>query len=527
MRGYPLRRCLLGAAAAATLAAVLPHPATAEGTDTLRIRLNADIRSTDPGVNRDENTDAVAMQMLEGLVAYRADASVVPMLAQSIAVSPDGTSYSFKLRDGVAFHNGAPLTAEDVLFAWKRYMDPGTGWRCLSEFDGHGQAKITGVTAPDPMTVVFTLDKPSALFLATMARTDCGGAGIYHRSSLNADGSWREPVGTGPFRFGEWKHGEYVDLVRNDHYAALPGEPDGLAGNKTPLVQKVRFAVIPDPSAAKAALMAGNIDVIFRIENSDLAEYKARPDIRTESGPTMEVEGLLFQTRDPLLKDVRIRRAVLLALDLPQLAAAGSNGQAKPSGSVIPVPSPFYGKAQSALPARDVAGAQKLLAETGYRGQPIKLITNKRYQPMFDAAVLAQAMAQEAGLNIELEVLDWATELDRYSKGNYQAMSFGYSARLDPSLSFDMISGDKDKQPRKVWDNPDALALLAKSMQVSAPTERQAIFDQMEALFRADVPMIPLYSVHETAAVRANVSGYRDWALGQPRAWGVSLKPAG
>ena len=498
-------------------------PASA-GSDMLRIRLNTDIRSTDPGLNRDENTDAVVMHLVEGLVAYREDASVGPMLAKSIEVSPDGLTYIFRLRDGVTFHNGAPLSADDVLFAWKRYLDPQNNWRCLSEFDGRGLAKITGITAPDPMSVVFTLDKPSALFLTTMARTDCGEAGIYHRSSLGADGKWLAPVGTGPFKLGEWKHGEYVDLVRYDQYAALPGQPDGLTGNKTALVPKLRFLIIPDASAAKAALMADGVDVIFRVANSDLPEYKSARDLVTQTSASMEVEGFLFQTRDPLLKDVRIRRAFALALDLPQLVDAATNGESKPSLSIVPLPSPFYGKQQAALPKRDLAAAKALLAEAGYKGEPIKMITNKRYEAMFDASVLAQAMAQEAGINLQLDVLDWATELDRYTKGDYQAMSFGYSARLDPSLSFEMISGDKDKQPRKVWDNPDGLALLAKSMQVAAKPERQAIFDQMEALFRADVPMVPIYSVFQTAAVRADVVGYKNWALGQPRGWGVSIK---
>jgi peptide/nickel transport system substrate-binding protein len=518
MRGY--RFLSLGLLAILGLGAT---SAQASG-EMLRLWLNSDIRSTDPGVNRDANTDAVELHMVEGLVAYREDASVGPMLAKSIEVAPDGLTHTFRLRDGVTFHNGAPLTADDVLFAWKRYLDPQNNWRCLSEFDGRGLTKITGITAPDPMSVAFTLDKPSALFLATMARVDCGEAGIYHRSSLDADGKWREPVGTGPFKFGEWKHGEYIDLVRFDQYAALPGKPDGLTGNKSPLVPKLRFVIIPDPSAAKAALMADGVDVISRVVNSDLPELKARKDVVTESAPTMEVNGFLFQTRDPLLRDVRIRQAFALALDVPQLVEATTEGESKPSLSIIPLPSPYYGKPQADMPRRDVAAAKKLLAEAGYKGQPIKMITNKRYEPMFNAAVLAQAMVAEAGIKLDLEVLDWATELDRYTKGDYQAMSFGYSARLDPSLSFEMVGGDKDKQPRKVWDNPEGLALLAKSMQVSAQPDRQAIFDRMEALFRADMPMIPLYAVFQTSGVRADVVGYHNWALGQPRGWGVSLK---
>lgn len=119
----------------ATLALALAA-AGAHATEPSRIQvgINGDIRSTDPGVNRDENTDAVVMHVVEGLVAYREDATVGPMLAESISVSDDGRSYRFKLRDGVRFHNGAPLTAAEVLWTWHRYLIPrrnGAAWPTL------------------------------------------------------------------------------------------------------------------------------------------------------------------------------------------------------------------------------------------------------------------------------------------------------------------------------------------------------------------------------------------------------------
>ncbi|MBX9907504.1 MAG: ABC transporter substrate-binding protein [Beijerinckiaceae bacterium] len=511
--------------AALAVALSLPAGAAVAQQDTLRLRLNADIRSTDPGLNRDANTDAVVLHMVEGLVAYREDASVAPMLAKSVEVSPDGRTYTFALRDGVSFHNGAPLTADDVLFAWKRYTTPANNWRCLPEVDGRGLTKVVDVAAKDAKTVVFTLEKPSALFLTLLARTDCGGTGIYHRASLDADGKWKEPVGTGPFKLAEWKRAQYIDLVRNDAYTALPGERDGHAGNKAPLVPKLRFVIIPDASAAKAALLSGGIDINPDIVNADIAEYKARKDLTLQTKQAMDIQAVLFQTRDPLLKDARLRRAIAMSLDVPQIVETITEGESKPSLSIIPVPSGFYGQAQAQMPKRDVAGAKKLLAEAGYKGETIKLLATKRYPSLFDFAVLTQAMAQEAGLRIEIEVLDWATLLDRYTKGDYQAMAFTYSSRLDPSLSFEMISGDKDKQPRKVWDNAEARELMTRSMEVTDKAQRQAIFDELEARFRADMPMIVLYSSVETSAARSNVQGYAGWALGQPRAWGVSLKP--
>jgi peptide/nickel transport system substrate-binding protein len=132
-------------------------------------------------------------------------------------------------------------------------------------------------------------------------------------------------------------------------------------------------------------------------------------------------------------------------------------------------------------------------------------------------------MASEAGINIELEVLDWATQLDKYTKGDYQTMSFVYSARLDPALNFEMMSGPKATQPRKVWDNPDALKLLQESMVVSDTPKRQALFDELYARWLADMPALILYNGPEISAFRKNVKGYKPFSMGLPRAWDVSL----
>ncbi|WP_440408422.1 ABC transporter substrate-binding protein [Neorhizobium petrolearium] len=489
----------------------------------MRVRINADIRSTDPGVNRDANSDAVVLHMVEGLVGYKDDASIAPLLAKSVDVSADGKTYTFKLRDGLKFSNGEPLTSADVLASWQRYVDPKTAWRCLKDVTGSGVANVTNVTAPDASTVVFTLEKPTALFLTTLARTDCGGTGIYHKSSLDAQGKWVKPIGTGPFMLNEWRSGQYVELAANPNYVSPGGERSGYVGDKAPKVPAVRFMVIPDDAAAKAALYSGDIDVISDVNNADVEEFSASDELKVDKVASMGLTGLLFQTRDPLLKDVRIRKALLLTLDIPQIAEALTNSQAPANFSVIPVPSPYSGKLQKDVPARDLEAAKTLLAEAGYKGQPIKWLATKFYPSLFDAAVLVQAMAQEAGINIEIETLDWATLLDRYTAGNYSAMSFTYSARLDPSLSFDMVSGNKDKSPNKVWDNPEGLKLIAESTTVSDSEKRQVLFDKLEGMIRADVPLIPLYSGTRIGAVRANVDGYKTWPVGYPRMWGVSF----
>ena len=514
----------LPAAVALALAFAAMPAAAQKAADTLRIQINSDLRSSNPGVNRDDNTDAVLLHLTEGLVALKEDLSVGPLLASGIKVSDDGLTYAFTLRDGVRFHNGAALSAQDVVWNWKRYLDPKTSWRCLPEFDGRGMTKILSVEAPDPKTVVFTLDRPSALFLNNMARPDCGGAAIMHPDSVDASGQWRAPIGTGPYKMGEWKRGQYLELQRFDDYASLPGPGDGYTGGKHALVKTLRYMVIPDAASAKAALYSGAIDVYAIASSADVPELRKRPDVQTIVSPSMNMVALLLQTQDPLLKDVRIRRALALSLDLPMIAETVTEGMSKANSSVVPTSSPYYDKEQAATYGRDLAEARKLLQQAGYKGQPIKMITNKRYPACFDSAVLAQAMASEAGINLELEVLDWATQLDRYGKGDYPAMAFTYSARLDPALSFEMISGDKQKQPRKVWDDPEMGKLLAESMREADAAKRQALFNRMHAAMLKDVPIIVLYNGTNVTGLRRGIEGYKGWAADKPRFWNVSFK---
>ncbi|MBP0494537.1 ABC transporter substrate-binding protein [Pararoseomonas indoligenes] len=513
-----MRNALLAGLAAASLV-VLP----AAAQTPLRASLNSDIRSTQPGGNRDFNTDSVILHVVEGLVALNEHAAPVPMLAEKMELSGDGRTYTFTLRQGVTFHNGAPLTSAEVLWSLRRYMDPATNWRCLPDLNGRsGLAKITEMAAPDARTVTITLEKPAALFLSTIARPDCGSTGVLHPSSVGADGAWVKPVGTGPYSLGEWRRGQYVELERFEGYAALPGERDGFAGGKRALMPRIRFVTIPDSSAAKAALLAGNVDVMTDVPGPELPDLRANRAVQVLAAPSMGVTALLLQTRDPLLKDERIRRAIALALDVPELVTSIVGDDAPENPSPLPSASPFRSEAQTRRPARDLAAAKRLLAEAGYRGQPIRMITNRRYPNVYDASVAAQAMAADAGIKIELEVLDWATELDRYTRGDYQAMAFIYSPRLDPSLSYEMISGPKDTQPRKVWDDPQALELIQRSMTVTDEAERQRIFDRLYGMFMQQVPMVVLYNQPDYIAVRQGVTGVRPWASGQTRLWGVA-----
>jgi peptide/nickel transport system substrate-binding protein len=170
---------------------------------------------------------------------------------------------------------------------------------------------------------------------------------------------------------------------------------------------------------------------------------------------------ILFQTRDPLLGKQKLREAIAHALDLRQIVPPCPAAWRKPNASVIHATSPYYDDAQRKGYKYDPATGPQAAAGSRLQGRDDQADHQQAAaRPSFNIALMAQQMLQAVGINAEVEVLEWATQLDRYNKGNYQMMVFSYSARLDPALSYEQFSGPKDKQSRKVWDNPQALALI-------------------------------------------------------------------
>ena len=172
---------------------------SAAQAQTLRTMITSDIRGLMPGRSPDTATGSVLQNIYEGLVAWRADGTVAPMLAEKIETSDDGKTYTFTLRDGVKFHNGAPLTAREVVWTWERFLDPKSAWPCRGAFNGTNATKIESVKAVDERHVVFQLAEKSGSFLSAMARADCDSTGIAHPDSIDAGGNWTTAIGTGPF----------------------------------------------------------------------------------------------------------------------------------------------------------------------------------------------------------------------------------------------------------------------------------------------------------------------------------------
>jgi peptide/nickel transport system substrate-binding protein len=209
-----------------------PQPSDHAVTHEIRVAEGEDTPTSMPGnVARNTATDNILGNVVESLVALRADLSVAPMLADSWDISPDGKTYTFHLRHGVLFHNGAPVTSAEVKWSFGFLMKRSSGFECRSVFDGARGVKVVAVTTPDPETVVFELDRPYALFLKQMVDPRCPLA-VLHPSSVDSDGKWLKPVATGPYVFADWKHGQYVLLKRFPQYRPRTEPSSGGAGAK-------------------------------------------------------------------------------------------------------------------------------------------------------------------------------------------------------------------------------------------------------------------------------------------------------
>lgn len=505
------------------LASAVALLAGAGQASEITISMPGDIRSIDFGVNRDGNTDNVLHHVVEALVAYKSDLSVGPMLAESWEVSEDGRAYTFTIREGAIFHNGEPVLAEDVKWSWERLLDEDTGFLCRSWFKGGSLGiDIAAIDVVDDRHVRFTLTEPNGLFLTRMAHKVCL-SGIIHPDSVGADGTLESLIATGPFTMGEHRQGQFVELERFDGYVPLDMPRDGYSGSREAFVDSVRFLVTPDSAAAKTALLAGDIDILPRLDLSSIEEVEGTDDLVVQTVATAEWEVLMMQNTDPVLSDPRIRQAVAMAIDLDALTMGVTNGMGAPNPSAVPHASSFFSPVFAKGLGYDPEAAKALLAEAGYDGQPLKLVTNATYPFDSMSAVAIQSMLQAAGIVAELEVLDWASQYASYKEGDFQMMVMGFSARTDPTLMMDVVVGSKADRGNAIVDSPEIIEIAKASGVASQTEERTALFEQAHALMIEDASVVGLFNPARAVGLSPRVEGYELWSLESPRLWGVKV----
>jgi len=339
--------------------------------------------------------EVVYANIFEGLTRIDANGQVQPALARSWTIADDGLTYAFELAEDVTFHNGEAFDASDVVFSLERAMAEDSVNAQKQLFDA-----IAGVEAEDPTTAVITLERPAGNLLFNLG---WGDAVIVDPASAATNKS--EPVGTGPFRFDRWVKGDRVEIVRNEDYW---GEPVHL--------EEATFKFIPDPAAAVAAMMAGDVDAFANFPAPEsMPQFEADPRFEVVIGTT-EGETILASNngRAPF-DDVRVRRALAHAVDPEAIIDGAMFGYGTPIGSHFAPHHPAYVDLTGLYP-HDPDRARELLAEAGAEGLELTL---KLPPPSYArrGGEIIQAQLAEVGIDAEIVPMQWAQWLEQVFSG--------------------------------------------------------------------------------------------------------------
>ena len=324
--------------------------------------------SVDPAFDYDFVSGLATSSITEPLLIFcENDTKVCPNLAESYTVSDDGLTFTLKIRQGVKFHDGTPMTVEDVVFSLDRIRNPDLG-----SYVGWMLASVADVKAPDDKTVVITLSQPDALFEYALAST---AAHVVNNAFVEKNGDkYGKPevgsIGTGPFKFSEWKTGDYQRLVRNDDYWNK--------ANGGPYLDEITIKILPEPTTRVAGLQTGEIDyVISNVPSDQYATVEQIPTVKLAFIPSYYGEWITFDTQKAPFDNAKIRQAMNYAFDKKAVRQLYYGPQALDTKATLVNPTLWtfekdaWQKAWDALPAYDYdpAKAKQLLEESGVADQ--------------------------------------------------------------------------------------------------------------------------------------------------------------
>lgn len=473
-----------------------------------------------PVLSSDSASNDIVGLLFNGLVKVDKDLKIVGDLAESFDVLRGGLEIVFHLRRNVRWHDGYPFTAEDVLFTYQKLRDP----KVQTPY-GDSFLDVSDVSTPDPYTVRVTYKEPYAPGLlswamgivpkhvyAPPARHTPGRATSTDTASVdfNTHPANRKPIGTGPYRFKEWK---------SDQYIVLEANPDSFGGK--PYLQRYIYRVIPDQSVQFLEMRNQSIDSISLTPD----QYKAYDAIFQNHTryqyPAFKYVYMGFNLRNPLFKDLRIRKALALAIDRDQIVEGITLGLGHRLSGPYAIRSWAYNKDVPPLPF-DVDAAKALLKEAGWTpgldgklqkaGKPFRftLMTNQGNKVRALCAEVIQRQLASLGIDVQVRIIEWSTFIKEFiDKKNFEAVVMGWSTGLDPD-NFGIWHSSQQKEGQYnfcSYNNPEVDRLLIEGRRTFDFAKRQAIYQKIHAQIAADVPYVFLYCPDELLAIHKRIQG--------------------
>lgn len=466
------------------------------------IALGADPETLNPGITTGYAVGAITANVFSGLIRLGPRGEVLPQLATSWEVAPDGRTYTFRLRQGVRWHDGRPFSAADVKFS-------------LEEIDGkfHGRfrlgfANVESVTTPNPATLVIRMKQPFAPFLQML---DTFNAPILARHLFQGENVANtprnlQPVGTGPFVFREWARGDRIVLERNPNYWE-PVYPDRLI-----------FRVIPNAAQRTTALETGEVDVVtdFYLSKTDVPRLAQNRAIRLRHGqPIPALDFMFINTRRGQLGNVKVRQALAFAINRDQIVQQAMRGLARPArgpfGDGFKFAYTREGDYTRLYPYSPEKAAQ-LLAEAGVARDSLRLsmVYDAARAPLASAAQIIRDNLRQVGITVDLVPLERSVMIDRvYTKGDYDLTVQSFTSNTDPAIGYHRIY--LTAQPGQPfvnatgYSNPEVDRLLAQAAQTANVEARARVYAQVIEILARDVPTLILFDEIGIDAARAHL----------------------
>ncbi|MEM6616027.1 MAG: ABC transporter substrate-binding protein [Pseudomonadota bacterium] len=462
---------------------VLTLPATAARTDLI-MGMVLEPPMLDPTAGAAAAIDEVVfVNVFEGLTQVASDGSVKPALAESWTISDDGLTYTFTLKSGVKFHDGADFTSEDVIFSFDRARGEDSVNAQKQKFE-----PIDAMRAIDDTTLEITLKRPTGSFLFDMGTGD---AVIVDPAS--ADTNQANPVGTGPFKFSDWVQGDRVELVRNDDYVG-----DAVA------LEKATFKFIPDPAAAIAAMMAGDVDAFYNFPAPEsMPQFEADPRFSVVIGSTEGETILSTNNAKPPFDNLKVRQAIAHALDRQAVIDGAMFGLGTPIGTHFAPHHPAYVDLINTYP-KDLDQAKALLSEAGF---PEGFSATIKLPPPTYARRGGEIIASELkkiGIELEIIPLEWPQWLEQVFRGkdydltivsHTEAMDIGIYARDDYYFNY---------------DNPELKAIIAELTETADTDARYELMRQAQQIITDDAVNGYIFQLAKAGVWNAKLEGL--WA---------------
>lgn len=479
--------------------------ADSEYKDTLVYALNTDVQSLDPQIQNDTTSESVVKMLYNTLLKFEDDGTVVGDLAESWSVSEDKLTWTFNLKQGVKFHNGKELTSADVKATFDRALNAEAGGLRTTEII----KMFTAVEAPDPYTVTITTDGPYGPMESLMCNMSLGimDADYIEQYGLDLGTSVEGENGTGPFKVVSWERDQEIVVERFDDYFGTPAK-----------LQTVVYTIIPEAASRVIALETGEVDVIDKPTDEDLARLEADTENFTVlRKPTISQRLFRFGCNDPIISNTKVRQAIVYAIDRQAIIDALFTGSAYPS--TAPLAPVTFGYSNLGEIEQDLELAKSLLAEAGYPdGFDTKIVTTERYQNGIELAEIISQQLAEIGINAEIEVWEWSAlsaswngiTADEFDQPIF-IMGAGPSMRdADGGLRGLYTTSETGLNDRNYgfYSNAEVDALIEQGMQETDQQKRVEIYKEaMEILYREDPVAFWLFDMYGLAITSSKVEG--------------------